>query len=1040
MIAASFGGEAGADTVRSRTSMNSERLRRRIRLAARLAALVVLALSAVDRAAAQDAPTTASAPAGFTAPDELLEKAKALLAAAKEAQNAGNNATARAKAAEGIELLVAEDPGKDDAARMDALNRSSLIASTGGDLKSARRGWARVVEFRTRTLSPESLDLQKARLNLAAMMKELGDLPGARALENQVLEIFTRTLSPDDPALQWARGNLAATMRALGDLPRARTLQEQVLEAFVRTLPPDDARLQMARGNLAATLFSVGDVRGARTLFEQVIEVYSRTLPPEDPDLQWARGNLAATMRALGDLPGARQLFEQILEASIRTLPPDHPDVLATRFNLATTMVDLGDASGARAQFEQILQVWSRDLPPDHPDLQSVRGNLALTMQLLGDLDGARALQERILDVRTRTLPPEHPDLQRARLNLAATIAHASAEVDSEGNAQREHGRTRCVELSRDLAHAQTQAARAATASGSTREAEERNSWLAKQLDPVLSFARGCGVFAPSAELDTSAFVLSEITRGRALAEAKLRQRIVESKHVGDLRAALTSATSDFAALARRDGTTTTEYDAARAERDLAERALLDAARDAAGGSLGLIEFTDEALAARLGDGTVAVAWRRYTDWRIEVAKTDGSKASTRDVPTARLGAFVIRGRGNAGTDPTPRPAFVDLGPLDAIERAVDLRRDALGVEGTRGGAVPTATLDFDRTSNDALRALIFDPLLPAIGDARHLIVVLDDVLHALPLDALPLADGSGLFGDRYRIDVRATLTELLDVTPTPATGGLLALGGITFDGDLADPHPAVASILRGGPNEKGFEPLPYTGDEVRGIGALFDEVGGGSARSVVLDKSKASRAALVELAPKARFLHIATHGWFAPESIRSWADPEPLDAKLGLDLRMSAEERVRGMSPMLLCGLALAGANLPEDAVGHAPGLITAEEIAALDLSNCELAVLSACDTNIGVRRAGQGVASLQRALQMAGARSVITSLWRVRDEPTKELMLDFYRRLWVEKKPKHQALWEAKRKLRDAKDADGKPLYTARDWAAWVLTGDPE
>jgi CHAT domain-containing protein len=142
----------------------------------------------------------------------------------------------------------------------------------------------------------------------------------------------------------------------------------------------------------------------------------------------------------------------------------------------------------------------------------------------------------------------------------------------------------------------------------------------------------------------------------------------------------------------------------------------------------------------------------------------------------------------------------------------------------------------------------------------------------------------------------------------------------------------------------------------------------------------------------------------------------------------------------MLLCGLALAGANRSEDEVGRTPGLITAEEIGALDLSRCELAVLSACDTNVGVQRAGQGVASLQKALQMAGARSVITSLWKVPDEATKELMLDFYRRLWVEKKPKWQALWEAKTSLRDARDERGAPKYSTRDWAAWVLTGSPE
>ena len=142
----------------------------------------------------------------------------------------------------------------------------------------------------------------------------------------------------------------------------------------------------------------------------------------------------------------------------------------------------------------------------------------------------------------------------------------------------------------------------------------------------------------------------------------------------------------------------------------------------------------------------------------------------------------------------------------------------------------------------------------------------------------------------------------------------------------------------------------------------------------------------------------------------------------------------------MLWGGWALAGANRPEDAGGRAPGLITAEELAALDLSGCELVVLSACDTNVGERRAGQGVASLQMALQMAGARSAITSLWKVPDEATEELMLDFYRRLWVEKKPKWQALWEAKMKLRDAVDERGQPRYATRDWAAWVLTGEPD
>ncbi len=259
--------------------------------------------------------------------------------------------------------------------------------------------------------------------------------------------------------------------------------------------------------------------------------------------------------------------------------------------------------------------------------------------------------------------------------------------------------------------------------------------------------------------------------------------------------------------------------------------------------------------------------------------------------------------------------------------------------------------------------------------------------------------------------------------------------------GEIEPPGPAGGpALLRGTVWERGFSPLTHSGPEARGIGALYEEIHDGERPVIVLEKKKASRAALEELAPRARYLHVATHGWFAPESIRSWSDPAPIDTRSGLGSRPSGVEQVRGTSPMLLCGLALAGANLPEDALGRTPGLVTAEELSTLDLSNCELVVLSACDTNVGERRIGQGVASLQKALQMAGARSVITSLRKVPDEATKELMLDFYRRLWVEKKPKREALWEAKKKLRDAKDERGDPIYTTRDWAAWVLTGEPD
>lgn len=229
--------------------------------------------------------------------------------------------------------------------------------------------------------------------------------------------------------------------------------------------------------------------------------------------------------------------------------------------------------------------------------------------------------------------------------------------------------------------------------------------------------------------------------------------------------------------------------------------------------------------------------------------------------------------------------------------------------------------------------------------------------------------------------------------------------------------------------------PLPSTGSETEGIAKLFTKTFGESSSARVLKESAASKGALFELAPTARWLHVATHGYFSRDSVGA------IEAPRNRSLPGSSQlERVQGLSPLVLCGIALAGANLPSDESGDFPGIATGEELAALDLSRCDLAVLSACNTHEGERNAGQGVASLQRALFTAGVQSTITSLWKVPDESARELMTDFYRRLWVQKKSKSVALWEAKMRLRNEKDATGRSVYSPRDWAGWILSGDAE
>ncbi|MFN0007653.1 MAG: tetratricopeptide repeat protein [Planctomycetota bacterium] len=941
-------------------------------------------------------------------------------------------------------LEVRERTLPDDDPTLQAV-RGNLAVMTKelGDLQAARALEEKVLEVFSRTLPEDHPSLQKARQGLALTVRALGDLEGARALEEKVLEVRLRTLPEDHPELQAARANLALTLAALGDLESARDLEERALEVYSRTLPDDHPSLVRTRGQLAWTLYALGDLQGARVLQEQVLETRLRTLPEDHPDLQTARHNLAATIAALGDLAGARALEEQALEVYSRTLPEDHPDVQVLRGNLAGTLYALGDLEAARALFETVLEVRSRTLPDDHPDMQAARGNLATTIKKLGDLDGARALEQQVLDAFSLTLDDDHPDLQRARQGLATTL-HALGDDERarellEGVLEvrsrtlpRDHPETlearlnlavaiapeggeRCASLVRDLAASCTRLARALTQSSSSREAEERCSSLGIHLSASLSFALGYGLFDPDPALAREAFVLSETTRASALAAARLASLARADGSFGELRKEIRVAGEELARLAQSGGTPAA-YDAMVARRDRAQRDLVRLATGSESAAGFSVEPDPAAIAVGLAATDAVVAYRRYE--RSEIPP-----GGIRELTSASLCAFVLRGDAEL--------RLVDLGPIEPIEAAVAEWRDTLGVGEGRGvgaGAKsPAATAE--RAIGERIRALVLDPLLPSLAGARRLVLVLDDVLQAVPIDALPA--GEDRLGDRYEIELRSTAQELLAGSePFAGEPLVLLLGGADYSAQEQE-VPVVASLLRGGAWGEGFSPLPGTNAEARGLEELSREVG--EAREVIrLEGESASRPSIETLAPSARFLHLATHGWFAPESVRSWNDSP--------GTRQSAGERVRASSPMLLCGLALAGANLPADAVGRFPGLVTAEEISGWDLANCELAVLSACDTNVGDRRAGQGVASLQKALHMAGARSVITSLWKVPDEATGELMLDFYRRIWIEKEPKAQALWNAKKRLREARDARGQLLYSTRDWAAWVLTGDPK
>jgi CHAT domain-containing protein len=138
---------------------------------------------------------------------------------------------------------------------------------------------------------------------------------------------------------------------------------------------------------------------------------------------------------------------------------------------------------------------------------------------------------------------------------------------------------------------------------------------------------------------------------------------------------------------------------------------------------------------------------------------------------------------------------------------------------------------------------------------------------------------------------------------------------------------------------------------------------------------------------------------------------------------------------PYLRSGLALAGANTwlaggtpPEEAED---GLLTADEVLGLNLSATQLVVLSACETGLGDVQIREGVFGLRRSFILAGAKTLVISLWSVPDEETQELMIEFYQGL-LKGRMRVEALREAQLMM---KKKNPDPFY----WGAFICQGDP-
>jgi CHAT domain-containing protein len=370
-----------------------------------------------------------------------------------------------------------------------------------------------------------------------------------------------------------------------------------------------------------------------------------------------------------------------------------------------------------------------------------------------------------------------------------------------------------------------------------------------------------------------------------------------------------------------------------------------------------------------------------------------------------RYGAYVLHR--NAA------PKGIDLGDAKAIDVAVDKLR----------GALRDPSRDVQQLARTVAEK-VFQPVQALVADDKRLLISPDGQLNLIPFEAL-LDDQGHYLVERYSITYLTTGRDVMRMQvrrPSRSAPVLLAdplFGepkGILVAGTAVprvkssgarDPRRSVTTAADF--STLYFAPLEGTRAEARSIQALFPE-------ARVLTGEQASESALQQLnAP--RILHIATHGFFLQDTSQNAAG--------------NASTATAGPeNPLLRSGLALSGANRVKDGKGE--GILTALEASNLNLWGTKLVTLSACDTGVGEVKNGEGVYGLRRSFFLAGAESLVMSLWPVSDRVTREMMSNYYSGL------KHglgrgEALRQAELAMLRHKGRQ-HPFY----WASFIQSGE--
>ncbi len=848
--------------------------------------------------------------------------------------------------------------------------------------------------------------------NLAELYRVQGNYAKAEPLFLRSLAILEKVLGQKHPDVATSLNNLAELYRVQGNYAKAEPLFLRSLAIREKVLGQEHPDVATSLNNLAQLYYLQGNYAKAEPLLLRSLAIVEKVLGQEHPLVATSLNNLAELYREQGNYVKAEPLYLRSLAIKEKVLDKEHPSVATSLNNLAQLYYLRGNYAKAEPLYLRSLAILEKVLGKEHPDVASSLNNLAQLYYLQGNYAKAEPLYLRSLAILEKVLGKEHPDVASS-LNNLATLYWAQDDINRTTDF-----------LTRGLA-IEEQNLQLIYAVGSEQRKQNYVQTFSATTNAAVSLALQQSPKNPTLAKLALTTVLRR--KGRVLdamtdTVQTLRTQLAANPETKKLFDDWLNVQQQLAALVYRgQGQEKIEVYQAQIKQLEAEKERLEEQVSAKSAefrqAIKPVELA--AIQAQIPQDAAMVEIVQYQPVNPK-AKKDSEKFGN-----PRYAAAVLRAAGE--------PKWVDLGDAATIDKSVASFRNILAYapissqENNTNSKQERGIFQIDgKTAVVQLQELarsldkqIMAPIRPLLGDARHLLLSPDGQLNLIPFEALKDEQNQYLV-QRYAFSYLTTGRDLLSLQTTAK----VAANPVVFANiDYNQQDTTVAAKSRGS-NQRSidfanlkFSSLTATLAEGQQIQKIFPQA------NLILGK-QATEAAIKQLnAP--RILHLATHGFFLP-------DEEVKPPTNAFNQQLDKAPVLNLENPLLRSGLALAGFNNRQQKADTDDGVLTALEVAGLNLRGTELVVLSACETGLGDVKIGGGVYGLRRALVIAGAQTQLLSLWLVDDDGTKDLMVKYYEKLRAGK-GRHEALREVQLELLNNPKYQ-HPYY----WASFIPSGN--